>query len=95
MISREILMAAGWIFLILISVDYLMEFRLNLLMTKEELVKTLLVYLGLSLILGKLWLLFLVGLNWLLDSVLGVIFLVIMGITLVIVGPMLLVIIIL
>ena len=88
-------MAAGWIFLILISVDYLMEFRLNLLMTKEELVKTLLVYLGLSLILGKLWLLFLVGLNWLLDSVLGVIFLVIMGITLVIVGPMLLVIIIL
>ena len=67
-----------------------MEFRLNLLMTKEELIKTILVYLGLSLILGKLWLLFLVGLNWLLDSVLGVIFLVIMGITFVIVGPMLL-----
>lgn len=90
MISSGFLMAAGWIFLILISIDYLMEFRLNLLMTKEELIKTILVYLGLSLILGKLWLLFLVGLNWLLDSVLGVIFLVIMGITFVIVGPMLL-----
>lgn len=88
--SKEFFMASGWIFLILISLDYLLEITLNLLITREGLLKSIVIYLVLSLILGKLWLLFLLFLHWMLDSVLGVICLVILGITFLLVGPMLL-----
>lgn len=88
--SKEFLMAAGWIFMILISLDYLLEISLNLMITREGLLKSIAIYLVLSLVLGKLWLLFLLFLHWMLDSVLGVICLAILGITFLLVGPMLL-----
>lgn len=86
--SKEYIFAVVCIFLLCISADYYFCINLKLTATVNAVVKSLIGYLILSAVLGKGWFLLLKLVTWLLGSTIGLIVLVILGISSVVIVPL-------
>ena len=85
--SKEYILAVVCIFLLCISADYYLCINLKLTFTVKTIVKSLVGYFILSAVLGKGWFLLLKLIRWLLESTIGVIVLMLLGISLAITVP--------
>lgn len=81
--SKEYVLAVVCIFLLCISADYFFNISISL----GTILKSLAGYFILSLLLGKGWFLLLKLIRWLLESTIGVIVLMLLGISLAITVP--------
>ncbi|WP_342982309.1 hypothetical protein [Ruminococcus sp. 2227st1_E6_2227SCRN_220401] len=86
--SKEYILAVVCIFLLCISADYYLCINLKLTSTVKTIVKSLVGYFILSAVLGKGWFLLLKLVTWLLGSTIGLIVLVILGISSVVIVPL-------
>ena len=86
--SKEYILAVVCIFLLCISADYYLCINLKLTSTVKTIVKSLVGYFILSAVLGKGWFLLLKLVAWLLGSTIGLIVLVILGISSVVIAPL-------
>ena len=86
--SKEYIFAVVCIFLLCISADYYFCIYLKLTATLNVIAKTFAGYLLLSVMLGKGWFLLLKLVTWLLGSTIGLVVLVILGISTVVIVPL-------
>ena len=84
--SKEYVLAVVCIFLLCIS-DYFFNISISLAAVSRTILKSLAGYFILSLLLGKGWFLLLKLIRWLLESTIGVIVLMLLGISLAITVP--------
>lgn len=85
--SKEYVLAVVCIFLLCISADYFFNISISLAAVSRTILKSLAGYFILSLLLGKGWFLLLKLIRWLLESTIGVIVLMLLGISLAITVP--------
>lgn len=85
--SKEYVLAVICMFLLCISADYFFNISISLAAASRTIIRSMAGYFVLSLILGKCWFLLLALIRWLMETTLGAIALVVLGIALVIMVP--------